>query len=295
MQTMSGTNGNATVHPETAPLVALMVGEGRLNDAADSDVEDQEYGAVNGDGGADPTAPSPKKSPNRRKGGWWGQEKKKTNMDEYKTKQDHRAKIHSEGLPRRNCCHGMFIFLSIISILTSLAMIVSKILPLFLTDDVHKQSYVQLAIRCYIAFFSLVFILAELEAPIVRKNVSLQNFISKGFNYTFVAVVAMGQIEATLAVRTIKKASEGPLGIDWSEFNVIFIELPPWIMAGVGLLYIFLGLLCMRAVRDRCREDYRRRMEEFFEAKAAAERDELIGLFVGGGAMDHRKNTLPLQ
>ena len=289
--------GNVVPQPETAPLVALMVGEGRLHDAAaesDDEAQQQEYGAVNNDGGAanSKVPPSAKKSLARK--GWW-KRKKKTNIDEYKTKLESRQKIHSGGLPRRNCCHGMFIFLNVVAILTCLATIVSKVLPLFLTNDIHEQSYVQLAIRCYITFFCLIFILAELEAPIVRTNGTLQNFISKGFNYTFVAAVAIGQIEATLAVKSIKHASEGPLGIDWDEFNVIFIELPPWIMGGVGLLYMALGLLCMRAVRDRCREDYQRRMEEYFEAKAAAERDELIGLFVGGNATDHRKVTLPTQ
>ena len=294
---MAENKANVVPQPETAPLVALMVGEGRLHDAAaesDDEAQQQEYGAVNNDGGAanSKVPPSAKKSPARK--GWW-KRKKKTNIDEYKTKLESRQKIHSEGLPRRNCCHGMFIFLNVVAILTCLAMIVSKVLPLFLTNDIHEQSYVQLAIRCYITFFCLIFILAELEAPIVRTNGTLQNFISKGFNYTFVAAVAIGQIEATLAVKSIKHASEGPLGIDWGEFNVIFIELPPWIMGGVGLLYMALGLLCMRAVRDRCREDYQRRMEEYFEAKAAAERDELIGLFVGGNATDHRKVTLPTQ
>ena len=295
---MEASGGNVVAQPETAPLVALMVGEGRLHDAAESDDEahQQEYGAVNNDGGAgnSKVPRSPKKSPARK--GWWNR-KKKTNIDEYKTKLESRQKIHSGGLPRRNCCHAMFIFLSVVSVLTCLAMIVSKVLPLFLTNDIHEQSYVQLAIRGYIAFFCLIFILAEVEAPIVRTNGNLQNFISKGFNYTFVAAVAMGQIEATLAVKSIKKVSEGPLGIDWSEISVIFVELPPWIMGGVGLLYMVLGLLCMRAVRDRCREDYQRRLEDYFEAKAAAERDELIGLFVGGNAADHGKvpGTLPSQ
>lgn len=290
---MDENNGNAVAQPETAPLVALMVGEGRLHDAAESDNEAQqlEYGALSNGGGAanSKVSPSPKKSPARK--GWW-KRKKKTNIDEYKTSLESRQKIHSGGLPRRNCCHGMFIFLNIISILTCLAMIVSKALPLFLTNDIHEQSYVQLAIRCYITFFCLIFILAEMEAPIVRTNGNLQNFISKGFNYTFMAAVAMGQIEATLATKSMKQVREGPLGIDWEEFLVIFIELPPWIMGGVGLLYMVLGLLCMKAVRDRCREDYQRRMEEYFEAKTAAERDELIGLFVGGNATDHRKVAL---
>ena len=194
---MAEINGSIVAQPETAPLVALMVGEGRLDDAAESDNEaqQQEYGAVHNDGGAANSKGlprSPKKSPTRK--GWW-KRKKKTNIDEYKTKLESRQKIHSGGLPRRNCCHGMFIFLNIVSILACLAMIVSKVLPLFLTNVIHEQSYVQLAIRCYIAFFCLIFILAELEAPMVRTNGTLQNFISKGFNYTFMAAVAMGQIE----------------------------------------------------------------------------------------------------
>lgn len=129
---MAENKGNVLPQPETTPLVALMVGEGRLHDAAEGDEEaqHQEYGAVNNNGGAanSKVPQSAKKSPARK--GWW-KRKKKTNIDEYKTSLESRQKIHSGGLPRRNCCHGMFIFLSIASILTCLAMIISKVLPLF--------------------------------------------------------------------------------------------------------------------------------------------------------------------
>ena len=57
------------------------------------------------------------------------------------------------------------------------------------------------------------------------------------------------------------------MGVEWGWFNALFVEIPAWIMLGVGLLYIVMGIFCMRPLRDRCREDYAARMELYFEAR----------------------------
>ena len=65
------------------------------------------------------------------------------------------------------------------------------------------------------------------------------------------------------------------MGIEWSWFHALFVEVPAYIMFGTGVIYMIMGLLCMRPVRDRCREDYARRMEEYFEVREAEKKSLL--------------------
>jgi len=61
-----------------------------------------------------------------------------------------------------------------------------------------------------------------------------------------------------------------PSLLQW--FHALFVEIPAYVMLGCGGLYMAMGILCMRPVRDRCREDYARRMEEYFETREALQR-----------------------
>uniref|UniRef100_A0A7S0AVP1 Transmembrane protein n=1 Tax=Minutocellus polymorphus TaxID=265543 RepID=A0A7S0AVP1_9STRA len=195
----------------------------------------------------------------------------RTRMNEYKTKLEERRRKMLSGLPRRNCCHGLFIILNIIAVAACLLLILSQVLPIFF---VKEQTLLQLTLRGYLTFFCLIFIFAEMELPLpfVRSSQSLHNFISKGFNYSFVSICAMTQAEADLIEESIKKRTMDPMGIDFSWFHALFVEIPAWVMLGVGALYMLLGILCMRPVRDRCREDYARRMEDYFETREALQR-----------------------
>lgn len=196
----------------------------------------------------------------------------RTRMNEYKAKLEERRRKMLSGLPRRNCCHGLFIIINIIAVAACLLLILSQVLPIFFVKEV--QTILQLTLRGYLTFFCLIFICAEMELPLpfVRSSQSLHNFISKGFNYTFVAIVAMEQAQADLVEESIKKRTNDPMGMDLSWFHALFVEIPAWVMLGVGALYMVMGILCMRPVRDRCREDYARRMEEYFETREALQR-----------------------
>ena len=196
-----------------------------------------------------------------------------TRMNEYKAKLEERRRKMLSGLPRRNCCHGLFIVLNIIAVAACLCMILSEALPLFFIE----MKLLQIILRCYITFFCLIFIVAELELPLpfVGSSQSLHNFISKGFNFTFVAIVGLEQAQADLVEETVKHRNADPMGIEWSWFHALFVEIPAYIMLGTGILYMIMGLLCLRPVRDRCREDYARRMEEYFEAREAEKKSLL--------------------
>ena len=282
---------NATsAHDETSPLIADADEEeddyddvmeygnsGYGTGSAHPDDEESSTGLTSSNWHEDDAIASPSSSrgpsPSRPK---LGTRKKKvstrTRMDEYKAKLVDRRRKMLSGLPRRNCCHGLFIIINIIAVAACLLLILSQVLPIFVVKEV--QTILQLTLRGYLTFFCLIFIFAEMELPLpfVRSSQSLHNFISKGFNYTFVAIVAMEQAQADLVEEFIKKRTNDPMGMDLSWFHALFVEIPAWVMLGVGALYMVMGILCMRPVRDRCREDYARRMEEYFETREALQR-----------------------
>jgi len=139
----------------------------------------------------------------------------RTRMNEYKAKLEERRRKMLSGLPRRNCCHGLFIIINIIAVTACLLLILSQVLPIFFLKE---QTLLQLSLRGYLTFFSFIFIFAEMELPLplVRSSQSLHNFISKGFNYTFVAIVAMEQAQADLVEESIKNRTSDPMGMDFS-------------------------------------------------------------------------------
>lgn len=141
----------------------------------------------------------------------------RTRMNEYKAKLEDRRRKMLSGLPRRNCCHGLFIFLNIVAVAACLCMILSEVIPLFFIE----QRLLQLTLRCYITFFCIIFIVAELELPLpfVGSSQSLHNFISKGFNFTFVAIVGLEQAQADLVEERVEHHNADPMGMEWSWFQ----------------------------------------------------------------------------
>jgi len=234
------------------------------------------------EGGVSPTSTSPSspeasgsgRSSSSRPASLSKQTSTRTRMNEYKAKVEDRRRKMLSGLPRRNCCHALFIFLNMVAVAACLCMILSEVIPLFFVE----QTLLQITLRSYITFFCLIFIVAELELPLpfVGSSQSLHNFLSKGFNYTFVAIVGLEQAQADLVEETVKHRSADPMGIEWGWFHALFVEVPAYIMFGTGVIYMIMGLLCMRRVRDRCREDYAQRMEEYFEARESEKKSLLV-------------------
>ena len=235
----------------------------------------------------------------------------RSRMRKYQAKLEERRRRMLAGLPRRSCCHLIFVFLNVVAVASCLLMLASQVAPLIdlamgggggeegsrggsgsAAADPHAKREargLQIALRCYLAFFCLVFVLAELECPIplIRSSQSLHNFLSKGFNYTFVAVVGMEQAEADLVAGTLRRGGGGsssspshpvdPGQLEWGWLVALLVEVPAWTMLGVGLTYMLLGLFCQRPVRDRCREEYAGRMEGYFQSRQALRDADLDG------------------
>ncbi len=90
----------------------------------------------------------------------------------------------------------------------------------------------------------------------IRSN---NHFCNTLLRYTFLGVVAKEQHIAMIAKGSIpKKYWDGV----WTN---LFIEIASWWIIGIGCAYFLLGLICMKRVLHRCREQYQTRLREYEE------------------------------
>ena len=202
-------------------------------------------------------------------------EKRKISASTYvaqvKEKMARRRERILTGIPKRSCCHKIFILLNVVAVTACLCMGLSQVLPLILF---WRPALVEVVLRSYLAFFCILFIIGEIEAPVpfIRSSESLHNFITKGVLFIFLAVVGLEQslVSSTQIRKDVDKMLK-PYGEDVAEgagqVAIVFIEVSSWFMLGVGILYVVLGLLCMKGLRDRCRVNYAQRMEDYFSKR----------------------------
>jgi len=162
--------------------------------------------------------------------------------------------------PRRTCCHSIFVTIQVFAIVGNLMMLSTQIVPMIICD----VELIQKVMRCYLAFFSFVFLLAEFEVSCLKSRF-FQNWISRGFLYTFLGVVEIEQHYAMAADGSLnslntEKLPDVTLNVEWASF---FINISSWWLIGIGCLYFFMGVFCMKAVRKRCREQYQKKWETY--------------------------------
>lgn len=162
--------------------------------------------------------------------------------------------------PARSCLHDIFVVIQILAVLANLVMIAAQVLPIVICDI----NIVQTVVRCYLAIFSFVFLLTELE---VIQSKLLQNWISRGFLYTFLGVVEIEQYIAMIINGSLdSEKSFNFYMIHWTvEWTSFFINISSWWMIGTGCLYFVLGIFCLQSVRNRCREQYQVQLKRYKE------------------------------
>uniref|UniRef100_A0A7S2DYH6 Uncharacterized protein n=1 Tax=Helicotheca tamesis TaxID=374047 RepID=A0A7S2DYH6_9STRA len=157
-------------------------------------------------------------------------------------------------MPRRTTCHVLFILVSTATVIASACLAISQAFPDLSVGFLHN------VLRVYIFIFCLLFILTELELKwFMDRMPSLQNWILKGWIYSFVGVI--GAEEAT-SVQVQGLMSEKFNSQAAGNAVSIFIRASSWAMAVCGALYFLMGLLCMKGLRDKHRRQYEAKFEE---------------------------------
>jgi len=150
--------------------------------------------------------------------------------------------------PQKSICHLLFDSVRYLAILASSMMLLMQLVPLYILKS--ESTWLQIAVRSYLAIFCLFFILTESNIPILRDLLSKfahSNWILRGFLYSFIGLIG---IEQNLAIKVADIAAgttNSVLGPTYGTlFASLFMDITTWTMISVGILYFVLGLLCMQ-------------------------------------------------
>lgn len=154
----------------------------------------------------------------------------------------------------RTCCHSFFILISSYSSISLACLLISQFAPLKFV----KIRGLELALRCYIGLFSIILLMAEMNAPFdfLTENQLLGNWISRGVIYSF-----MGLVNKEESV-TIGNMNHNRKKITAADIFEIFQAVSSWMMVASGLLYAIMGLLCLRSMKDRCEKEYKKALKK---------------------------------
>ena len=157
---------------------------------------------------------------------------------------------------RRSFLHDMFIGLCVVSVLASFCLVVANVLSILYKTDMRP---IQLFMRAYSVIFGIAVVFCEMNwTSYTRESKLLNNWISRGFLYTFLGVLGLDE---SVAVSLDGSNLPNPSIVE------MFAKISSYCMVGVGVLYVLLGLMCCRAVKER-------RVAAFVAAKKQRAADE---------------------
>lgn len=180
-----------------------------------------------------------------------GTRKKKEEEEDDESPTDQLA--HKPHVPSVNPCLWLFHLLQGLSAITSLLLLVSQILPLVLpSSKTAHMDVLSAVLKVYVSLICLAFCVveAELPVPFVRRSTLLDSFVSRGFIYTFVGLVCTTEAYSE-RVDDLMTHSNQRFYIGWVA---IFMEICAWVMFGIGVVYMALGVSCTRGLRDRMKQ-----------------------------------------
>ena len=112
-------------------------------------------------------------------------------------------------------------------------------------------------LRVYIFLLSVMFILSEFRVKRFFKLVpSLESWVYRGFLYSFVGLIAVQQSYASLTLEYHE--------IEGIPQKAMFLTLKvsAYGMFFLGILYMLMGILCLKRLREHLLERYYERVEE---------------------------------
>ena len=147
---------------------------------------------------------------------------------------------------------GCFMFFASITTLSIIVLACMSISQIILLSKKHLP-FLQFSLRLYILIFCLIFMLVELDwPPQIMRNLPTNNWLMKGWIYSFLGLVGMEEAFAVL----VSDSSTSTSNILGSDLISIFVQLSSWGMVVIGVLYFVLGLLFMRSLKEKVRKDY---------------------------------------
>ena len=171
-------------------------------------------------------------------------------------------------LPNRNWCLEFFRLVSGVTILSSLGLLATQLLPVILVP-LKQQGYFDLALKVYVTCFCFLFIMVECDAPIpaVRNSQLLQTYLSRGFLYSFLGLICLQEAYSE-RVKEMVSTHADEFHVAWAS---LFMQISSWLITACGLFYMLMGLCCLKKLRDRIRKKdkavWKRYRKEYAEWK----------------------------
>lgn len=107
--------------------------------------------------------------------------------------------------------------------------------------------------------FCTMFIFAELRLKIfLCLAPSFNNWFYRGFLYSFVGLIGVEMSKATLM--------EGGAGLS-AHTKSLLLTIASYSMFSIGLLYMFMGLLCLQCLSERVKQAYDKEVDRAIEAQ----------------------------
>ena len=162
-------------------------------------------------------------------------------------------------MPQRNWCLDFFRLVSAVTTVSSLALLATQLIPLFLAPN--SQGYFDVALKVYCTLFCFLFIFVECDVPIpvIRESDLLQTYVSRGFLYSFLGLICLQEAYSE-RVKEMVKVAEDEFHVAWAS---LFMQISSWLIFSCGLLYMLMGLCCLKKLRDRIRKKDRIRWQKY--------------------------------
>ena len=169
-------------------------------------------------------------------------------------------------VPTQNPCLYLFHLLEGVAVATALCLLATQVIPLCFVkaSSLAHQFGLSLVLKVYISLFCVLFIITELNLPIplVRSSPLLQTYLSRGFLYSFLGLICVEESYSE-RVKDILNHGKDEFHVGWLA---IFMQITSWFMLAIGVLYMLLGLCCLKRVRDRMKEREIEAWREYREA-----------------------------
>lgn len=111
--------------------------------------------------------------------------------------------------------------------------------------------------------------IVELEIPIpfIKDSAIFNNWTSRGFLYSFIGLIGMEEAYSSRVEDLVGHASDS-FHVAWVP---MFMQISSWIMFAIGCMYMVMGICCLVRWRNKLRDGYRQRLEEYNSTTVVAE------------------------
>ena len=165
--------------------------------------------------------------------------------------------------PRRNCILGSFYFIEGFGVITSLCLMATQILPLFFLS-MKEIGLAEMVQKVYVTLFCFLFLLVEWDVPVAfLKDASfLQAYFSRGFLYSFLGLSCLEEAYSE-RVKDMVVHSKEQFHVSWIS---LFMQMSSWMMLALGILYMLLGMCCLKLLRDKLKDQDKEKWATYRDA-----------------------------